>query len=169
MSGIKNINKYFKPMSKDEWEVQELKNIHSARIAREVSIDSAIRISTISTKVMALIDLVDDVEDEEEAITKEVNLVGYSSDDDENDVEDEVVFIEAVVQKPKSSVGDAVFIALDNLIGGGPCTVQDINIEPQRNKDKGKKFRRPNNWRAIGEYCKVFCCVQNNKYSYTSR
>jgi hypothetical protein len=42
------------------------------------------------------IDLVDDVGDEE-AITNEVNLVGYSSDDDENDVEDEVVFIEAVV------------------------------------------------------------------------
>ena len=31
MSGIKNINKDFKPMSKDEWEVEELKNIHSAQ------------------------------------------------------------------------------------------------------------------------------------------
>ena len=38
-------------MSKDEWEVEV------ARIAREVSIESAIRISTISTKVMALIDI----------------------------------------------------------------------------------------------------------------
>ena len=73
------------------------------------------------------IGLVDDVEDGE-AITNEENLVGYSSDDDENDVEDEVVFIEAVVQKPKSSVGD----------GRGACTVQNTNIEPQRNKDKVK-------------------------------
>lgn len=49
MSGIKTINKYFKPISKDEWEVEELKNIQLARIARAVTIEAQLDISLTST------------------------------------------------------------------------------------------------------------------------
>ena len=48
MAGIKTINKYFLPVTKDEKEIIDLRSLNSSRIAKTVSIENANAISRAS-------------------------------------------------------------------------------------------------------------------------
>ena len=54
MSGIKLITSYFKVRSKDELEVDELLLSQVARHSRAASLEHALTISTVSSKVMSI-------------------------------------------------------------------------------------------------------------------
>ena len=61
MSGIKPISSYFKVLTKDEREVEELLNNQCSRNFKTSALASAGSIRSISTKVIDLIDLGDNL------------------------------------------------------------------------------------------------------------
>ena len=56
MSGVKKLTSYFKKVTKDEREVQELLATQLSRNSRTVSTESAKTLSTLSSAVMSVID-----------------------------------------------------------------------------------------------------------------
>jgi len=65
MSGVKKLTSYFKKLTKDEREVEDLLATQlSTRNSRTASIESARTLSTISTAVMSIVDLTDPPSDD---------------------------------------------------------------------------------------------------------
>jgi hypothetical protein len=82
MSGVKPITSYFKVLTKDELEIEELIESQSSILSKTISNQSArICRRTLSDKVYdSYIDLTEEPEEYMPA------LADYSSDDDDNDV-----------------------------------------------------------------------------------
>ena len=59
MAGVKKLTSYFKLLTKDEMEVNELLATQLSRNSRTASIESAKTLSTLSSAVMGAIDLTD--------------------------------------------------------------------------------------------------------------
>ena len=163
MSGVKPISSYFKVLSKDEREVEELLNNQFSRNFQTSALATAGSILTISSKVIDLIDLsenhlfVDDDNILVVAQTTELPVIGQVADydSDDHDVDDDVVLIEQNANN-NNSIGDAVFKAFDNLINPSIPLVCHSNLEPHRKKGKRKQIKRPSNWRVIAEYYSVY-------------
>ena len=108
--------------------------------------------STVSSTVMSIVvDLSNDDSVSAGGFLKEA-LAGYdSTNDDEVDV-----VADATENLP--SVGDSVFAALDNFIGP---VVSSIVINSNNQPHGGKMasrimHRRPDNWRLVADYYKVY-------------
>jgi hypothetical protein len=114
MSGVKPITSYFKVLTKDELEIEELKESQSSSLSRVISNQSARTCSTLSTKVYdTYIDLTKEPEEPMPA------LADYSSDDDDDDV-----------IPVATTVGDSIFSAEY----GGQChEALDSRIRGARN------------------------------------
>ena len=59
MAGVKKLTSYFKLLTKDEMEVEELLATQISRNSKTVSIETAKTLSTLSSAVMSAIDLTD--------------------------------------------------------------------------------------------------------------
>jgi hypothetical protein len=101
MSRVKPLTSYFKKLSKDEIEIQSLKQTHSSRDTRTLSIETARTNSTLSSKLLeSFIDL-----------SQENDLPPLIDVEDSDDEEDGVPPVVA------PNVGDSVFKALDTVLG----------------------------------------------------
>jgi hypothetical protein len=130
-------------------------NNQCSRNFKTSALASAGSIRSISTKVIDLIDLGDNllVDDDDILVVQatELPVIGQVAEyDSDHDNDDDVVFIENA--NNNNSIGDAVFKAFDTLINPSIPLVYHSNVEPQRNKDKRKQINRPSNWRVIAEY-----------------
>ena len=170
MSGIKPITFYFKVKSKDELEVEELLHTQSSRHSKTSSLEFSRTISTVSAEVMSIITLVDLTtnNDSNSAGGLTTLLPVYHSDvyddDDfvnvdltENDVGNSAFSALDTLIGPSSSIGNSVFSALDTFIGPSSSLVSLTNNQPHgREISKRIKHRRPDNWRQIADYYKIY-------------
>ena len=144
MSGVKPITSYFKVLTKDELEIEELKESQSSTLSRVISNQSARTCSTLSTKVYdCFIDLTK--EPEEPPIIPAL-LPDYSSDDDVDDDDNVVIVV--------PTVGDSIFSALDRALGPEPV-VFSSNQTHCKKRDIREYNSRPVNWAEIADYYKI--------------
>jgi len=168
MSGVKKLTSYFKKVTKDEREVEELLATQLSRNSRTASIESAKTISTLSSAVMSVIDLTASSSDYYRPGLNAI-AAAYESDDPEYIVsnvlheegeEGEVEFICTVDKRNSGCVGDTVINALDTVIG--QTSLVFSNEQPHSHRKNSKRVRRkynqgrPDNWCMIAEYYNVY-------------
>ena len=136
MSGVKPITSYFKVLTKDELEIEELEESQSSSLSRVISNQSARTCSTLSTKVYdTYIDLTKEPEEPMPA------LADYSSDDDD-------------VIPVAATVGDSIFSALDRALGPEPLVFSSYQTHCKK-RDIREYNSRPVNWTEIADYYKI--------------
>ena len=122
MAGVKKLTSYFKLLTKDEMEVNELLASQLSRNSRTASLESAKTLSTLSSAVMSAIDLTDLSSMFQPALT--AIAADYESDVDDphyivsNDLDEgdcEVEFIGIVDNRNIGCVGDTVIAVTLNL------------------------------------------------------
>ena len=112
---------YFKIVTKDEREVEELLATQLSRnSSRASSLESAKTLSTLSSAVMSIVDLTTDLFSSD-LISPALSAIiaDYESDNDVRDDEQpegDVEFIGTVANRNSGFVGDAVINALDAVI-----------------------------------------------------
>ena len=145
MSGVQSIKSWFKPITREEIELQNLLLFQESRHhVEEVGRISAEAIQYIANNNVAITDLIDEnigpvmlVDLTEE--TDEVVIVSNNSKNDENEV---------------TTVGDNVFKAFDNMVS--PLAIHSNNEPSYSSNVKRLKRKRPANWRTIADYFKFF-------------
>ena len=114
MSIVKKLTSYFKIVTKDEREVEELLATQLSRNSKTSSLESAKTLSTLSSAVMSIIDLTD--LSSSDLISPALNAIAdYESDNvrDDKQPEGEVEFIgNTVANRNSGFVGDAVTIVI---------------------------------------------------------
>ena len=121
------IHSFFKVKTSDEIEVEELLLNQISRASRTATIDTARSISTISTKIISIIDLSSEKNNIE-------SLVNYESDSVNDNVIEETVhhqFNDVDSDCGVEYIEDAVFKALDSFIGPSVLPVVFSNDELQ--------------------------------------
>jgi hypothetical protein len=148
MSKVKKLTSYFKIVTKDEREVEELLATQLSRNSRTATIESAKTLSTLSSAVMSIVDLTDYSSD---LLSPALNAIAeYESnnvrDDDEHEGE-EVEFIGTVDKRNSGFVGDAVINALDTIISQTSPIFS--NVQPNPHSQKLKRVTRKYNSTAV--------------------
>jgi hypothetical protein len=127
------------------------------RHSRASSLEHALTISTVSSKVMSIVvDLTNDDLVSAGGFLKEA-LAGYDSTDDEVVVvaDNAIENIDDNVNLP--SVGNSVFAALDTFIGPVLSSIViNSNNQPHGKLASRIMHRRPDNWRMTADYYKVY-------------
>jgi hypothetical protein len=144
MSGVKPITSYFKVLTKDELEIEELIiESQSSILSKTISNQSTRKGSTLSDKNYdSYIDLTE--EEPEEFMPA---LADYYSSDDDDDDDDDVL----PVALATPTVGDSIFSALDRALGSEPV-VFSSNQAPHRKKREIREYNsRPVNWVEIAD------------------
>ena len=102
MSKVKKLTSYFKMVTKDEREVEELFATQLSRNSRKSSLESAKNLSTLSSAVMSIIDLTDF--SSSDLISPALNATADYESDNVREPEGEVKFIGNNSNKYKSKL-----------------------------------------------------------------